>query len=81
MKVMITGAAGFIGGYLVKYCLRAGFAVVAMDNREPEEELTRANFQWCDVRDSGKANIRIPAGPNFSPCRTELSDRFAQPSA
>lgn len=32
MKVLITGSAGFIGGYLVEEFLRAGHSVVGIDN-------------------------------------------------
>ncbi|MBI6546975.1 MAG: NAD(P)-dependent oxidoreductase [Cyanobacteria bacterium NC_groundwater_1444_Ag_S-0.65um_54_12] len=32
MKVMVTGAAGFIGGYLVEELLSAGYEVIGIDN-------------------------------------------------
>lgn len=32
MRVLVTGSAGFIGGYLVEEFLRAGYAVVGLDN-------------------------------------------------
>jgi len=52
MRVMVTGAAGFIGGYLAKYCSRAGCTVLGIDHRKPEEELAGADFEPCDVRDA-----------------------------
>ena len=32
MKILVTGAAGFIGGYLVEELLQAGHHVVGLDN-------------------------------------------------
>ena len=32
MKILVTGAAGFIGGYLVEELLAAGHEVVGVDN-------------------------------------------------
>src|SRR5437764_6036552 len=32
MKILVTGAAGFIGGYLVEELLGAGYDVVGLDN-------------------------------------------------
>jgi GDP-4-dehydro-6-deoxy-D-mannose reductase len=52
MKVMITGASGFIGGFLAKYCLDAGCSVLGFDISEPNEFLRGAAFEYCDIRDS-----------------------------
>jgi len=51
MKVLITGAAGFIGGFLVKHCIEAGSSVLGIDIREPEVGFASASFEQCDVRD------------------------------
>jgi len=52
MNVLITGASGFIGGYLVNYCKEAGCSVLGIDVREPEATWTGAAFEFCDVRDA-----------------------------
>lgn len=39
MKILITGAAGFIGGYLVEEFLSAGYEVVGLDNFSKYGEL------------------------------------------
>src|SRR5208282_2026237 len=52
MRVMITGAAGFIGGFLAKHSLDAGCSVLGIGVSEPNELLRGANFEYCDIRDS-----------------------------
>jgi len=37
MRVMITGAAGFIGRYLAKRCLEMGCSVLGFGCSEPED--------------------------------------------
>ena len=41
MKVLVTGSAGFIGGYLVEELLRAGHSVVGVDNYSKYGEIRR----------------------------------------
>jgi nucleoside-diphosphate-sugar epimerase len=43
MKTLVTGAAGFIGGYLVEELLSAGHEVVGLDNFSKYGELTQAS--------------------------------------
>lgn len=43
MKVLITGSAGFIGGYLVEEMLAAGHHVVGLDNFSKYGDLTQAS--------------------------------------
>ena len=52
MKVLITGAAGFIGGFLAKYCVDAGSVVLGIGISEPNELAHGAAFELCDIRDS-----------------------------
>lgn len=52
MKVMITGAAGFIGGFLVKHCLEAGCSVLGTGISEPAEAWAGGVFEHCDIRDA-----------------------------
>ena len=54
MKVMITGAAGFIGGYLAKYCLDAGGTLLGIGLTEPSGTWAGGAFECCDVRDELK---------------------------
>src|SRR5262249_25336380 len=51
MRVMITGAAGFIGTYLANYSSGLGATVLGIGITEPGEEWAGAAFEHCDVRD------------------------------
>jgi GDP-4-dehydro-6-deoxy-D-mannose reductase len=53
MKVMITGASGFIGGILTKYALDRGATVLGIDSK-PAPAGYRADFEQCDVRDANR---------------------------
>jgi GDP-4-dehydro-6-deoxy-D-mannose reductase len=50
MKVLITGATGFIGRFLAKHCLETGCVVLGLDIESPTEEWPAAPFEDCDVR-------------------------------
>ncbi|PYK93584.1 MAG: hypothetical protein DME36_08985 [Verrucomicrobia bacterium] len=52
MRVLITGAAGFIGQFLAKHCVEAGCSVLGIDHREPEAGWTGTHLERCDVRDA-----------------------------
>ncbi|HZO99477.1 MAG TPA: GDP-mannose 4,6-dehydratase [Terriglobia bacterium] len=54
MKVLITGAAGFIGGYLANHCVEAGCSVTGMGLGEPGEAWTAGSFEPCDIRDAAR---------------------------
>jgi UDP-glucose 4-epimerase len=45
MKILVTGAAGFIGGYLVEELLQAGHQVLGLDNFSKYGELRQASLQ------------------------------------
>jgi GDP-4-dehydro-6-deoxy-D-mannose reductase len=61
MNVLITGAAGFIGGYLTRHCTEARASVLGIDIREPEHGWTGAAFEPCDVRDSARLQALLSA--------------------
>lgn len=56
MNVLITGAGGFVGGFLTKHCADAGCSVVGIDIKEPAEPLAGGDFELLDVNDT----VRIP---------------------
>ncbi|MFZ0883302.1 MAG: GDP-mannose 4,6-dehydratase [Candidatus Acidiferrales bacterium] len=61
MKVLITGAAGFIGGFLARHCAESGSAVLGIDVNEPEASWANAAFERCDVRDSARLTELLAA--------------------
>jgi GDP-4-dehydro-6-deoxy-D-mannose reductase len=54
MKVLITGAAGFVGGFLTTHCLEAGSSVLGLDICGPQTLPAGADFELCDVRDESR---------------------------
>jgi len=59
-KVLVTGSAGFIGGYLVEELLRRGYAVVGVDNFSKYGKVAKSydtnpdyRLVEADARDSG----------------------------
>ena len=59
MKVMITGAAGFIGGFLAKHCLEAGCSVLGTGVSEPANLWVGGTFERCDIRDETRLSRLI----------------------
>lgn len=54
MKVMITGAAGFIGGFLARHAMEAGCSVLGFDIADVGASWCGADFEKCDVRDGAR---------------------------
>jgi GDP-4-dehydro-6-deoxy-D-mannose reductase len=54
MKVLITGVAGFIGGYLSQHCAAVGSTVLGIDVREPAHITATSAFELCDIRDTAR---------------------------
>lgn len=50
-KVLITGAGGFIGGFLASHCIQEGCPVLGLSIEEPGDGWPSAPFETCDVRD------------------------------
>ncbi|MCH2203907.1 MAG: NAD(P)-dependent oxidoreductase [Fuerstiella sp.] len=72
MKILITGAAGFIGGYLVDELLSAGYTVVGLDNLSKYGDLqtTREghpNFDLVrgDAKDTSLLNTLLDGCDHF----------------
>lgn len=59
MKVMITGAAGFIGGFLAKHSLDAGCSVLGIGVSEPASSWQDGSFEHCDIRDTARLSRLI----------------------
>jgi GDP-4-dehydro-6-deoxy-D-mannose reductase len=60
MKVLITGAAGFIGGILAKHCADEGCSVLGIGLGEPRYGFA-GTFEHCDVRDSARLSQLLAA--------------------
>jgi len=52
MNIMITGADGFIGGFLSQYCSDAGHSVLGFGIKEVDDSWTARRYELCDIRDS-----------------------------
>lgn len=59
-SVLVTGAAGEIGGYLVEEFLKDGWAVFGLDQRRPANpERAGFSFQECDLANGVDAESKI----------------------
>lgn len=59
MRVLITGAAGFIGGFLARHAAEAGGTVLGMGITEPAEPWRTGEYEHCDIRDEGRLQALI----------------------
>ncbi|MGD0078515.1 MAG: SDR family NAD(P)-dependent oxidoreductase [Sedimentisphaerales bacterium] len=75
MKVIVTGAAGFIGSHLCERLLKDGWSVVGIDNFDNfyDPQIKRDNIKTCltnsrfqmieaDIRDADKMNALVAKG-------------------
>lgn len=58
MKVLITGASGFIGSHTVDECLKRGYEVMAFDRKEREPRTGITTFMG-DIRDKNAINEAV----------------------
>ncbi|MEH0154897.1 NAD-dependent epimerase [Limibacter armeniacum] len=84
MRVLVTGAAGFIGFYLCKKLLALGFKVYGIDNvnnyYDPQlkyDRLARLGIQQQEAKMFGKHCISKHLGSNMQFMRMNLEDRQA----
>jgi len=67
VRIIITGAAGFIGGHLARRLLDDGHEIWGIDNFSPYYDVAIKEHRWTDL--CGR--------PNFHPCRIDIVDRAA----
>jgi GDP-4-dehydro-6-deoxy-D-mannose reductase len=59
MKVIITGAAGFIGGVLSSHCSALGCSVLGSDHKDPQPGAFSGAFERCDILDAHRVGELI----------------------
>jgi nucleoside-diphosphate-sugar epimerase len=50
VNILITGAGGFIGGFLARLAVESENSVLGLDISEPDAPISGADFELCDVR-------------------------------
>jgi len=85
LKILVTGAAGFIGFFVAKSLLDNGHSVVGLDNINEYYDINlkydRLNELGVSKSDAKKFNVlaRSSSKPNFSFIRMALEDRINLP--
>ena len=82
MKILVTGAAGFIGATTVKELLKRGHQVVGTDNINSYYDtalkyarLAEAGISQADIRE--KTPVRSSTHPDYSFVKIDLTDRIS----
>jgi UDP-glucuronate 4-epimerase len=78
-KILVTGAAGFIGFHLSRRLLAEGNAVVGLDNLNPYYDVTLKQARLKILEETGKGTDlkSVPLPAPFSFVRADLADREA----
>jgi len=78
IHVVVTGAAGFVGGYLARFLANNAFAVTAVSRRRVEESGSVPNLHWRQA-DLGAADALPPRFDALLHCAAEIPARCPDP--
>ncbi|MBP6124335.1 MAG: GDP-mannose 4,6-dehydratase, partial [Phycisphaerae bacterium] len=57
MKIVVTGAAGFIGSHLCERLVKAGYSVIGVDNFDPFYDPAVKRRNLADLMSSGRFQL------------------------